>query len=148
VGIKKPKIQIVQYYMSLWYGFATGPVDKILAIYVDEKEIWSGELAESGVIKVNKKDLFGGPKKEGGVAGLVTYLDGRSSQTIPEYLANKLGRTEATCPAHRGIASLFFTGHTEASSTSGQVTFPKWLLLNCIEDLIEEDGNGRQKARA
>jgi len=33
---------------------------------------------------------------------------------------------------------------TEGSSTSGQVTFPKWLLLNCIEDLIEEDGNGRQ----
>lgn len=130
MGIKKPKIQIVQYYMSLWYGFATGPVDKILAIYVDEKEIWSGELAESGAIKVNKKDLFGGPKKEGGVAGLVTYLDGRSSQTIPEYLANKLGRTEATCPAHRGIASLFFTGHTEASSTS---PYGSGVLSNIID---------------
>jgi len=119
VGSKKPKIEVVQYYMSLWYGFATGPVDAIKAIFVDEKEIWSGEVTESAGIYVKKPDLFGGIKKEGGVEGLVTYLDGRPSQTIPEHLANKMNRTEATCPAHRGISSLFFTGYNgSAASTS------------------------------
>ena len=119
MGSKKPKIEVVQYYMSLWYGFATGPVDAIKAIFVDEKEIWSGEVTESAGIYVKKPDLFGGIKKEGGVEGLVTYLDGRPSQTIPEHLANKMNRTEATCPAHRGISSLFFTGYNgSAASTS------------------------------
>ena len=29
--------------MSRNFGFATGPVDAIKAIFVDEKEIWSGD---------------------------------------------------------------------------------------------------------
>jgi len=122
VGSKKPKIEVVQYYMSLWYGFATGPVDAIKAIFVDEKEIWSGDLDTSAVIRIDNQDLFGGIKKEGGVSGAVTYLDGRFSQTIPEYLANKMGRTEATCPAHRGIASLFFSGHVSGGPSGSYGT--------------------------
>ena len=33
---------------------------------------------------------------------------------------------------------------TEGTSSSGQVSFPKWLLLQAIEDLLTEGPNGRQ----
>lgn len=96
--------------MSLWYGIAAGPVDKILGILVDEKVAWTGSVSSTAIISINNQDLFGGIKKEGGLYGSVTYLDGTSNQTIPDYLANKLGLTEGTCPAHRGVSSVFFTG--------------------------------------
>lgn len=113
------KIEVVQYYMSLWYGIATGPIDKILAIIVDEKEAWKGSADRTAIISINNQDLFGGIKKEGGLYGSVTYLDGTSNQTIPDHIANKMGLTEATCPAHRGIASLFFTGGVVEENRSG-----------------------------
>lgn len=122
--------------MSLWYAFATGPVDAIKAIFVDEKEIWSGNLTTSAVVKVDKQDLFGGIKKEGGVSGAVTYLDGRASQTIPEYLANKMDRTEATCPAHRGIASVFFTGHVESGASGSYGTGSNTSILSLVEAFV------------
>jgi hypothetical protein len=33
---------------------------------------------------------------------------------------------------------------TEGSSTSGQVSFPKWLLLQALEEILAEGPNGRQ----
>ncbi len=33
---------------------------------------------------------------------------------------------------------------TEGSSTSGQVSFPKWLLLQALEEILSEGPNGRQ----
>lgn len=104
------KTQVVEYYMSTWWAFATGPVDKILSIIVNEKEAWKGSVAQSAVIPIIQPDLYGGLDSEGGAVGNVVYLDGKSTQTIPDYLAQKLGLTSATCPAHRGIASVFMTG--------------------------------------
>lgn len=104
------KTQVVEYYMSTWWAFATGPVDKILKIIVNDKEAWKGSISESAVIPLIQPDLYGGLETEGGVCGNVVYLDGKSTQVIPEYIAQKFGLTSATCPAHRGIASVFFTG--------------------------------------
>ena len=124
------KTQVVEYYMSTWWAFATGPVDKILKIIVNDKEAWKGNISESAVIPLIQPELYGGLETEGGVCGNVVYLDGKSTQVIPEYIAQKFGLTSATCPAHRGIASLFFTGgvpnqssidgdnHTPIDSTS------------------------------
>jgi hypothetical protein len=35
---------------------------------------------------------------------------------------------------------------TEGSSTSGMVSFPKWLLLQAIEEILEDGPQGRQIA--
>jgi hypothetical protein len=35
---------------------------------------------------------------------------------------------------------------TEGSSSSGQVSFPKWLLLQAIEELLTDGGRERQLA--
>lgn len=67
---------------------------------------------DAGPLTINRPDLFGGEKKEGGVRGTAHYLPGRSSQTIPENLAAKLGLTTATTPGYRGLASVWFHGGT------------------------------------
>lgn len=108
------KIDVVQYFMSLWYGFAIGPVDKILEIRMDDKVAWSGSESASTTINIDRQDLFGGIRKEGGVSGRAIYLDGRDTQVIPSDIAGKFGLTSADFPAHRGLASIFFTGFGSA----------------------------------
>lgn len=106
---KKQKIEIVQYYMSIHFGIAAA-VDEIRALIIGEKEAWAGSVTTQTDIAINKSNLFGGEKKEGGLNGVATYLPGGAAQTIPEWLANKLGLTEATCPGYRGVSSIWFTG--------------------------------------
>ena len=112
-GSSGSKTKVVQYFMSAWWGFSVGPVDALKKIIINDKVAWTGNADQSCVIKIDDQDLFGGVMKEGGILGNVVFLNGKSTQTIPEYLAAKLGLTTATCPAHRGIASLFFTGGAE-----------------------------------
>lgn len=110
MGSKSQKMEVVEYYMSLHYGIACGPIDEIRAIIINEKEAWAGSVSGYTDIAINKPDLFGGVKKEGGAVGTATYLPGNAAQVMPEFLANKLGLTSDTCPAYRGIASIFMTG--------------------------------------
>lgn len=71
------------------------------------------------------------------IRGIKKFL--RRTKTIDE-----LENLAITCAETATDEVTIISISTEGSSTSGQVTFPKWLLLNCIEDLIEEEGNGRQ----
>lgn len=112
MGKSKPKMEVVEYYMSIHYGICAGPIDEIRGIVVDKKEAWSGSMTAQAVIPINKPELFGGVKKEGGAIGSATYLPGGADQVMPEGLASKLRLTSATCPAYRGISSIFFAGST------------------------------------
>ena len=49
-------------------------------------------------LSINRPDLFGGEKKEGGVKGTAHYLPGGPTQVMPEDLAAKFGLTSATMP--------------------------------------------------
>lgn len=103
------KQAVVNYYMSLHFGIACG-ADRLRALYANDKEMWSGDISTETAIPINKPDLFGGIKKEGGVVGTAHFLPGGPDQVMPEHLAARLGRTSATCPGYRGIASIFFHG--------------------------------------
>lgn len=61
-------------------------------------------------IYINAPELFGGLKKEGGVAGYCHVMMGNLTQLVPEDLARKVGRTQATMPAYRGVANAWFYG--------------------------------------
>ncbi len=63
-------------------------------------------------LSINRPELFGGEKKEGGVRGVAYWLPGREDQVLPDTLANRLapGKTGVQVPGFRGIASLFFYG--------------------------------------
>jgi len=64
-----------------------------------------------------------------------------------------LRRTKTTAELETLAASTFASATeevtitsigTEGTSSSGQISMPKWLLLEAIEDLLAEGTNGRQ----
>lgn len=59
--------------------------------------------------------LFGGDTLAGGVAGLFTWLPGRSDQVIPNWMLKRFKMTDDKCPSFRGLATAFFSGGREAA---------------------------------
>lgn len=106
---KKPKQEVNEYYLSIHAGVAL-QVDAITHLNYGDKRMWEGEVSENTVATINLPDLHGGPKKEGGVRGLVYMMLGGNDQLVPDDLAVSLGRTAQTCPGFRGVTSLYFTG--------------------------------------
>ncbi|RWP29871.1 phage tail protein [Mesorhizobium sp.] len=113
-GKADSKIEIHEYTMAIHMGIcAYSEGLQLVALKYGDKEIWRGSLTEPETLAIEKRDLFGGLKKEGGVKGLAWWLPGKADQVMPETLAKKLGLTSATCPGFRGLASIFFTGTRE-----------------------------------
>lgn len=106
----KQKVRVAEYKMSLHLGFCYA-VDSVLEIFVKEKSVWKGESSSNQTILLNDKNLFGGPKKEGGLFGLMDVMHGRSSQVLPSYFTSRLGKTPSTTPGFRDILSLLFYGN-------------------------------------
>ena len=71
------------------------------------------------------------------ISGVKSFL--RRTKTTAELEALALS-TFASATEEVVITSI----GTEGTSSSGQVSFPKWLLLQAIEDLLAEGPNGRQ----
>lgn len=109
---KSAKQQVTDYRLSVHFGVCLGPIDYFRAIRVNEKDIWRGQAAANGYqsFPINNPNLFGGPKKEGGVEGTLHLLPGRGDQVFPSNLASRQGRTSATSVAYRGVATFFLTG--------------------------------------
>jgi hypothetical protein len=103
------KVRVNEYYLSIHYGVCHGPVI-FKSIKYKDKVIWQGSQSTPGYADVHLPDLMGGPTQEGGVSGRIYFLPGNATQVAPAALAAKLGLTPETCPAFRGVASLFFTG--------------------------------------
>ncbi len=110
-GKKSGGVELPFYHLSAHLGvclFREGT--SLLRVTIGDKEVYDGEASINQDLDVNLPDLFGGDKREGGVAGTISALLGGRDQTLPERLAARLGLTSATSPAYRGILSLFFTG--------------------------------------
>lgn len=106
----KPKVDVTEYSLSVHFGIAAGPLDAITEIRIGEKVAWSGRATALSSLAINKPNLFGGQKKEGGPIGQAIYLPGGAAQVLPGSLAAKLGLSSSTAPAYRGLGSLWFTG--------------------------------------
>jgi hypothetical protein len=109
-GSGKSVYYVDDYYMTVHFGICHGPVDSLNRIVIKEKEVWKGRLFAEDLIGVNLPDLFGGDKKEGGVAGTIEFYPGGYGQVMSTQVANRVGRTPATMPGYRGLANLFFRG--------------------------------------
>lgn len=108
---KGAKIPVTEYGMSIHFGICIGPV-VMTGLTIKEKVVLS-DINRTGTSStfIDQQQLFGGPKKEGGVAGTMHFLDGDETQVLPDILAQKLGRADGSdAPAYRGIASAWFTG--------------------------------------
>lgn len=104
------KATISDYYISLHLGIcASGEGLKLLNVKMGEKTVWEGALEHNANRYIDKPDLFGGPKKEGGVRGVMWWFNGNPKQRMPGPIAERMGRTYETCPGIRGLASFYLT---------------------------------------
>lgn len=72
---------------------------------VDAAEI--ATVSATGDYAINAPELFGGEKKEGGIAGSLRVMMGAASQTVPDWIKGLMG---GRVPGFRGVVTLFFDG--------------------------------------
>jgi hypothetical protein len=106
------KQQVADYYLSIHYGVCHGPVDAVTGIFIKEKLAWTAAKSEpqrvNGPIVVNKMELFGGVKKEGGAIGEAYAYLGGPEQRLTAAHAAKYGVPAERMPGYRGLLTVFF----------------------------------------
>ncbi|MBZ9659766.1 hypothetical protein LB523_11990 [Mesorhizobium sp. ESP-6-4] len=90
-----------KYSLGMQMGLCHGPADNITSVRVGDKVAWRG-VTTGGRININKSNLFGGDKSEGGIKGAVDLNMGAPDQLQDDYLVSKLG---ANISAFRGVVT-------------------------------------------
>jgi hypothetical protein len=77
------------YFFDILFGLSRGPINEVRAIKVGDKMAWENngrlqvEMVGDPVGRIEKPDLFGGEKKEGGICGAFWIFWGKSGQVLP-----------------------------------------------------------------
>ena len=120
MGKASAETTVYEYAMSMQIGIcAYSEGLELLRLKIGDKEAWEGHLVDEDVIAIDKTELFGGIKKEGGVRGLLWWLPGKPDQQMEPPLAQRFGLTRTTSPGYRGWASVFLTGPVAETSLVG-----------------------------
>lgn len=112
-GKRSQKMEVTRYFMSLDYAYCYGPIDSLNHLEIKDKIPWAGLISQESSIRIDKPNLFGGLKKEGGLDGIVEVYTGSATQKMSDALAARFGLTPDTAPGYRGISHLFFRGLLE-----------------------------------
>lgn len=102
-----------KYYMGIHMGIGRGPVDEICEIRVGDRVAWEGSITDNTTIQINKENLFGGTKAEGGIKGPLDIMMGGPNQTASSGLRKMLKGPQ---PQFRGMVTAFFDGMVCAMS--------------------------------
>ena len=97
-GSKKQTIGY-HYKWLLHFGWCQGIVDALLELRGGDAPFWQGRMTGSGRISVNRPELWGGEKGEGGIVGDWDVMFGEQTQVPNDYLTGVLGAQQS---AHRG----------------------------------------------
>lgn len=101
-GSSKKQTVGYKYYLGMHMILCHGPVDFLRKITVDGKTLINGAY-QDGQLSVNRPDLFGGEKREGGVSGTLDFETGLPTQGRNSYLQARLG---SNIPAFRGVCGV------------------------------------------
>lgn len=123
MGSKKQTIGY-RYFFSLHMGLGRGPINEIAEIRVGDIPAYTASisLADGGkLVTINKPDLFGGEKKEGGIQGPLYCYNGAANQNLQPALSTGLGTLPSIAsslggdvPNFRGVVTLWFDGMVAA----------------------------------
>lgn len=102
-----------RYLFGLHMGLSRGPLDELVEIRVGDREAWKGSVSKTGRILINKPDLFGGDKGEGGIKGTLDVLMGDAGQAVMPALSTLHG---TPTPAFRGVTTQYFDGQIAANN--------------------------------
>ncbi len=100
-GSSKRQTVGYRYYLGVHMVLCHGPVDSVSQIRVDNKLVWTG-AATGGPIYIDKPEVFGGDKREGGIRGTVDIMMGGRNQPPSPYLSSQI---PSAIPAYRGVVS-------------------------------------------
>lgn len=101
-----------KYFMDIQMGLCRGPIDEIVEIEVGGFSAWKGSFtALAGSININRPDLFGGEKKEGGIDGTLQVFMGARNQVYPDAIKSMLG---GIVPSFRNVCTTYFSGLVSA----------------------------------
>ena len=91
------KVTVAYWYRILLHlGWCKGPIDAFLELRGGNRVAWKGGLTASGQLNIDKPDLWGGKKKEGGMVGALDVMFGEPAQTTNDYLTAQQGADQPT----------------------------------------------------
>ncbi|MBL4904270.1 MAG: phage tail protein [Desulfocapsa sp.] len=151
-----------RYFMGLHMAICQGPVTSLNQIYVGERSLGISQQSSNTTIVINKTELFGGDKKEGGIYGNLDVEFGEGTQLVNPYLFEQFG---SDTPAFRGTTCVvfrvnrlggFFFKNYSSSSDGGYVSamspYPKpWAFdvtdipggsFNQTKQIVDDVANG------
>ena len=140
MGGKSGGEQTVGYWYRLGCQTAVShsPVDGVSQIVFGERTAWSG-FNSGGEINIDRLDLFGGEKREGGVKGRVAINMGLPNQGVDRYVAANRGETSA----QRGILTMVFGDTGQApSSNLRAINFEMSAISTTAENRIDATPKG------
>lgn len=111
-----------RYFMSVHMGIGRGPLNEIVQIRVGDLVAHGSPIllgATGQEVRINKPNLFGGEKKEGGIDGSLYAYNGSATQVLQPAkkglrgIAASLG---GDVPNFRGVVTIWFDGMVSAMS--------------------------------
>ena len=111
-----------RHYMTLYMGHSHSN-DHLSRIEIGGELAWEGKFEGSGTIEIDKPELFGGDKREGGVVGSLTIRQGDADQ-LPHPLLQSL--VDGPWPAARGLCTSVFDGQVGAMNPYLKLWKQRW----------------------
>lgn len=131
-GGSKKAVVAWWYRILLHLGWCKGPIDAWLELRGGNRVAWRGGLTASGQLNIDKPNLWGGKKKEGGMVGALDVLFGEPAQTTNDYLTAQQGADQ---PTYRGKVTSVWRG-----GRFGTNPYPKELAAKVRRILQGWDG--------
>jgi len=116
----KSKSQTIgyRYFMSILSGLCRGPINEFVEWQAADLSAWRGSITDNTLSAVNKPELFGGEKKEGGIQGPFYLAMGGDTQVLPGAQGSlpsvKASIGTGTVSEFRGVVTLWFDGMVSA----------------------------------
>lgn len=114
-----------RYFMSIHMGIGRGPVNEVRQMKANDvlfyNSVTDGVINGNAAISIDKKYLFGGDDKEGGLEGVIQFLFGHDTQVVPGWVKDLMVKGQidpdtstalstTLIPEFRGAATLFYDG--------------------------------------
>ena len=107
--------EVTDYFLVVDFGVCHGPVDALTEVKIDDRTAWSGEITEASSLTIFKPTLFGGPEKEGGVAGVIDFAPGGWDDARNSWRGPYMDRPTSDTPQYRGTCNIFMRGIDRAN---------------------------------
>jgi len=111
-----------KHFMGLYMG-ESRTTDYLAGIEIGGETAFEGQFAGSGNLYINRPNLFGGDKKEGGIVGTLRVRQGAADQMPDPYMQ---AAVPGPWPAARGLCTTVFDGQVGAMNPYLKLWAKRW----------------------